>query len=110
MELFQITHLPMPIMGGLLFVIGLLSLRVAKHAVQGPLSPHWLRHDMACLLLGTALTLPLGLGLGFMLTALISTLMGQGGPLVELLVMAVIVGGGWILAGRTKTGAEPAQV
>jgi hypothetical protein len=109
MELFQLTHIPMSIAGGLLFFLGLMSFRFTRQAVQGPRPPRWAGHDMVCLLLGAAITLPLALGLGLMLTALVSGIIGQGESLVALATMAVIALGGIHLARRGRVGVRPAQ-
>ena len=109
MELLSLIQLPMPILGSLFFLLGLVLIRLAKQAAQRPQPPAWLHHDMASLIAGTVLSLPLSFGLGFLIAALLQTATGQGGSPIALLTAIAIVIVGWRGLGRVKLGAQPAQ-
>jgi hypothetical protein len=109
MELLSILHIPMPILGSLFFLLGLLLIRLAKQAGQRPVPPFWMRHDMTCLVAGTFLSLPLSLGLGFILADMIQLVAGQGGTPIALLAALAITVIGWRGLGRLGIGAQPVQ-
>ncbi|MEZ5933842.1 MAG: hypothetical protein R3F54_18205 [Alphaproteobacteria bacterium] len=102
-------HLPMSFLGSLLFVLGLVLIRLTKQVGQRPQPPRWMNQDMACLIVGTVLSLPLGFGLGMLLAASVQMVTGQGESPLTLLVAIVALVVGWRLAGRTRPGALPAQ-
>ncbi|MEZ5934715.1 MAG: hypothetical protein R3F54_22810 [Alphaproteobacteria bacterium] len=109
MELLSLLHLPMSVLGSVLFLLGLVLIRLAKQVGQRPEPPRWLRHDMTCLIVGTLLSLPLSFGLGLLIAAGMETVTGRGESPFALLAAIVIMVIGWRLAKRTRPGALPAQ-
>jgi hypothetical protein len=108
MELVSFLHLPISVLGCLLFLFGLVLIRVVRHAAQRPQPPRWLRGDMVCLLAGTAISLPISLGIGFMLTALVELATDNGETPLTLLAAVVVGAIGWRIAKRSMAGAQPA--
>lgn len=109
MELLSLLHLPMAILGSVLFLLGMVLIRHVKQVFERPEPPRWLAHDMSSLLMGTVLSLPLSFGLGFLLAALLQTATGQGGSPIALLAAIVIAIVGLRGLGRIGVGGQPAQ-
>lgn len=109
MEFLSLIHLPMPILGSLLFLLGLVLIRFARQAADRPHPPAWLCQDMTSLIVATVLSLPLSFGLGFLLAAVMQAATGQGGSPFALLAALVMAYVGWRGLGRVKLSAQPAQ-
>lgn len=109
MDLFGILHIPMPIMGTVFFVLGTALVGLVKDIENGPAPSRWLRHDMSVLLVGTALTLPISLGLGLMIAGVISFVMGYSASVIEILAMIAILIVGRQLTTRPAIGFRRAS-
>lgn len=109
MEMIQLTHAPMPVIGGILYVLGLIFLRIARFHAQADRKSHWFNNWFVQLMIGISLSTLITCGLGFMAAGTLIDIQGIAGSGVDLLLTGTVVTVGWVLLQRIGMATHPAS-